>query len=454
MNGNVHPSVWPSGPEEMRALRSLDGGVQARCAVLKPDRYGFFNPSAEGGFAVPRGAGLSFAAASFGKDVKSIELGSFDRVLGFDSATGQVEVEAGISLGALFRFLSPRGRYLPVQPGFGAITVGGCIACDVHGKNPAKDGTFIAHVQSLRLFHPDHGTIRLSDGEDPELFRATCGGFGLTGIIVSATLRTRQLTGWATETTVHRVADGNEAAMLLQRITATSDLAYGWLDCAAPYAASFGRGLVFETRIVAGGLAELELPAGRLSAAYGSKLPFCLMNRVTMRAINAAYGYRSRRTSGRSERGVAKALFPFHGNEQYFRLFGRKGFLEYQAIVPNNRVVEYLRIVRELGARYGVCFTLAVERVFTGRNDLLRFDGEGIGVAFELPRQGRAREFMGEMDKLVIESDSRPNIYKDSRIPRAVVEATYPQCDKFRAIRLAWDPRRRFRSEVSTRLGL
>lgn len=454
MSGRDPGVVWPAGPEEIRTLRSFDGGVQERCAVLQPDRYRFFSSSDDGAVAIARGAGLSFAAASFSKDAKSIELGSFDRVLDFDSANGQVVVEAGIALEALFRFLATRNRYLPVQPGHGSITVGGCIACDVHGKNPAKDGTFIQSVQSLRLFHPDHGTVQLSDDDDRELFRATCGGFGLTGIILSATLRTRQLPGWATETTVHQAADGNEAASVLRRITATTDLAYAWLDCAWPSASRFGRGLVFETRITSGGSAEAKVQPGRLSAVHGNRLPFCLLNRWVMRAINATYSYRSRRTFRRGGRGVGEVIFPIHGNEIYFRLFGRNGFLEYQAIVPHDRVADYLRFTRELANLYDVSFTLAIERVFAGQNDLLRFDGDGMAIAFEFPRRRRAQQFMAELDKFVIESGSRPNIYKDSRIPRGVVEATYPECGKFRAIRIAWDPRRRFRSEVSERLGL
>jgi decaprenylphospho-beta-D-ribofuranose 2-oxidase len=253
---------------------------------------------------------------------------------------------------------------------------------------------------------------------------------------------------------VHRVQDANEAAALVRRVSATSDLAYAWLDCARPKAASFGRGLVFDTRLASGGTADTDLPPARLTPEHGRRIPFCLMNGWSMSAINLAHAYRSRRAARLQDGGLPKVLFPIHGNELYFRLFGRNGFLEYQAVVPHGRVEEYVRRVRELGARFGICFTLAIARVFRGQNDLLRFDGEGIGFAFELPRQGRALDFMAAVDDFVTEIGARPNIYKDSRLPRAVVEASYPDCDKFRAIRRAWDPRRRFRSELSERLGI
>jgi decaprenylphospho-beta-D-ribofuranose 2-oxidase len=432
----------------------MDGGVQAKCAVLRPDRYRFFSATPDGAVSIARGAGLSFAAASFGADAYSVELGSFDRVLGFDSKSGQIDVEAGTTLETLYRFLTPRGRYLPVQPGFGSITVGGCIACDVHGKNPARDGTFIAQVESLRLFHPDHGTIVLSNTRESELFRATCGGFGLTGIIIAATLRTRALPGWATDSTVHRIEDGNQAVGLLRQVTETSDLAYAWLDCARPHVSSFGRGLVFSTRIVSGGTVNAELTAGRLSPAHGSTMPFSLMNRWTVRTINLVYGYRSRRDAGRQEDGLPKVLFPIHGNELYFRLFGRNGFNEYQMILPHGRVPDCLQLIHDLAVRYSISITLAIARVFAGRNDLLRFDGDGISFALELPRHRTSLLFMADIDRFILEAGGRPNLYKDSRLPRAVFEATYQECDTFRAIRRAWDPRRRFRSELSERLYL
>jgi decaprenylphospho-beta-D-ribofuranose 2-oxidase len=453
MSASAH-RIWPGGPELPQLLRTMDGGVSARAIVLRPDRHGFFTPGPDGTASVARGGGLSYAAASFGAGIKSIDLGAFDRVLDFDQQTGDVEVEAGITLGALYRFLAPRGRYLPVQPGYVSITVGGCIGSDVHGKNPARDGTFIAQVASLRLFHPDHGIILLSDMQDAELFRATCGGLGLTGIIVAATLRTRALPGWSTETTITPVGNATEAAAALPQIARGTDLAYAWLDCARPRAGSFGRGLMFDIRITEGGTPDVGKLRAPLSAANCNRAPLCLMNRWSVRAINLAHAHRSRRAAGRRDSGLLNVLFPILGNELYFHLFGRAGFHEYQAILPRARAGDYLELARELSARGNVCITHAIVRPFTGRNDLLRFDGDGISVGLHVPRNRRSGPFLAGLDRFVIEAGGRPNIYKDSRLPRAVFEATYPEAEKFRAIRRAWDPRRRFRSELADRLAL
>src|SRR4029077_405225 len=123
--------------------------------------------------SIARGAGLSFSAASFGPNAVTVDLATFNRILDFDSSAGVVEVEAGLTLGVLFYFLEKRGFYLPVQPGYPAISVGGCIAADVHGKNSARDGTFIRQVQSVRLFHPSHGLVEVSPETENDLFRAT-----------------------------------------------------------------------------------------------------------------------------------------------------------------------------------------------------------------------------------------------------------------------------------------
>ena len=123
-------------------------------------------------------------------------------------------------------------------------------------------------------------------------------------------------------------------------------------------------------------------------------------------------------------------------------------------ILPHARVGDCLALARELASRYSVCITLVIVRVFTGRSDLLHFDGDGTSVAFHVPRSPASVRFLAGLDAFVVEAGGRPNIYKDSRLPRAVFEATYPEAEEFRAIRQSWDPKRRFRSELSERLGL
>ncbi len=165
---------------------SFDGAVRASTIVYKPDRYSFWDGIETG---ISRGAGLSYTAASFSKAGASVDHTSFNRILDWDSETGIVEVETGITLGELYRFALARGFFLPVQPGHPKITIGGCIGADAHGKNQFRDGTFISIVESLRLFHPAHGILELSRSSDPQLFALTCGGYGLTGNVLTTRFR-------------------------------------------------------------------------------------------------------------------------------------------------------------------------------------------------------------------------------------------------------------------------
>ncbi len=176
-------------------LVSFDGGVRAGVQIARPDKLRFWTDGDWSAMpaAISRGAGLSYAAASFGAGAVSLEHHYYDRLIAFDEATGELTVEAGANLWTCQRFLLSRGFFLPCHPGHGRITIGGCVAADVHGKNPWRDGTFSAQVRRLTLLHPDHGVLTLDRDNDPDLLSLTCGAFGLTGHILTVTLATRPL---------------------------------------------------------------------------------------------------------------------------------------------------------------------------------------------------------------------------------------------------------------------
>ncbi|HUC17974.1 MAG TPA: FAD-binding oxidoreductase [Acetobacteraceae bacterium] len=448
---------WPAGAISRRHLRSFDGGVGIECEVQCPDRYAFFEPSGTGRHAIPRGAGLSYSAASFGADAVSVEIGAFDRILAFEPAVPIVEVEAGITLGALFRFLAAHRLYLPVQPGHGAISIGGCIAADVHGKNQARDGTFINQVEAIRLFHPDHGMVELSRTQNPDVFHATCGGYGLTGVIVVARLRPRPMTGDAVDITTHIVPDALEGARLLRHLARESDFVYSWHDFTRT-GRGFGRGYVVAARFVTtdtasrGSSTSMKVP--KLSADSPRVPPISALNRWTMPLLNFAYFQAQRRHSSPRRSTLPQSMFPVQGSESYFRLFGPAGFHEYQVILPHDGFAEFLAGVRREIARKGIAVALASAKLFVGAHDLLRFSGEGICFALNIPRNQRSADFLAALDQMTIGLGGRPNIIKDSRLPRSVLEASFPECDRFRGIVQRWDPSRRFRSELSSRLGL
>jgi len=446
----------PRSAESSFSAISFDGYDLGQCAFQRPDRYAFFDYLSTARRLIARGAGLSYAAASFGRKSVSIEMTSFDRILRFSEQDRIIEVEAGMRLGKLFEFLAHHELYLPVQPGHGALSIGGCIAADVHGKNPLRDGTFINQIQSLRLFHPGHGIVEISNDCNPDLFRTTCGGYGSTGIIISACLRAAPIPASAVEIEVTSVSNAHEIAAQLVAAVTDCDFLYSWHDCTNP-SGVFGRGYLVKGRFV-------NVPAAscaraprrhtrRLSADSRAAGGVNIYNCWSTRLMNLAYN-RMTRNIGARVQTLDRALFPIHGSEWYFRAFGKSGFHEYQALVPVKLFDRYMSGARHAIRKSRVPITLASAKLFGGNADLLRFCGEGISFALNFPRGGGATELMRDLDFLLGEVGGRPNIIKDSRLPQATVIAAYPEYSRFRSILHAWDPNRVFRSELTDRLGL
>jgi decaprenylphospho-beta-D-ribofuranose 2-oxidase len=437
-------------PRERRIFRSFDGGASCSGEAVRPETYRSLRDfgSCDLPF-IPRGQGLSYAAASFGASSLSIDMRAFDRILDYDSKSGDVVVEAGITLGALHRFLRGKWRYLSAQPGHGSITVGGAIAANVHGKNQARDANFDAQVVDVKLLHPTHGMQILSSSVNSDVFEATCGGFGLTGVIVSARLKTQPLASDEMELTVHEVDDPVAGAKLMQRLAPSVALVHSWHDFTRPEGDGF---VVSGTFAADQDVRPLPAQMVSLSADWRAAFPPSLINATSIRAMNALY--RKLNRPGSLRMPVTSALFPIHGKESYFKLFGRRGFLEYQAVVPDAAFAEYVARVREAARKFGTPIALAAGKYFSGKASLLKFSGTGICLAIDVPRNATSHLLFDAFDRILLDTNSIPNIVKDSRLPPAVVEAAYPEYGRFKKIVSTWDPRRLFRSELSQRLGL
>lgn len=451
---DVKAAAAPS-PQAAARLVSFDGGIAATTRVQRPDRYRYFTASnMPEGRRISRGAGLSYAAASFGEGGISVEHGAFNRILGFDSAAGTVRVEPGITLLELHRFLAGKQLYLPIQPGHGSITVGGCVAADVHGKNHQRDGSFVNQVLGLTLFHPDHGELALSRTDNPSLFELTCGGYGLTGHIVSVDLRASPLPGASVHIQAHRTQEVESGFEQLRRASLQADFAYSWHDFARG-GSGFGAGFT-----VAASFSDTRPERGRgrtvpqsLTPESRGQLPISLLNRWTAGAFNRAYSLRTALAGVRTV-DVASALFPAQEAQVYFKLFGRGGFHEYQVVVPWANVTSYMSEIHDYVRGKPLAVTLASAKCFGASRKLLRFSGEGLCFALNIPRDAQAPAFLQFLDRLLPQVGGIPNLIKDSRLPRSVVDACYAEADLFRSQLGAFDPKRRFRSELSTRLGL
>jgi decaprenylphospho-beta-D-ribofuranose 2-oxidase len=438
-----------------RRLASLDRQTILTADVVETDRWRDIL-ALDARPMIARGAGLSYVAASFGNNAPSVGMDRFDRILAFDAGARRIEVEAGVSLGKLHRFLGGHGLYLPVQPGHPQITVGGCIAANVHGKNQFREGTFRRLVESLVLFHPAKGVVTCSPNDNAEAFELTVGGLGLTGIILSAVLRLEPLPGGAVEVEHIPVADLAEGFRRLVELQADYDMLYGWHDLAR-FGGDAGRGYLVAARFREGDAPAGPLPGWRTldpSAASRRRLP--VFNPATMPWVNRAYRHLGLRRPGPTRLSLFEFLFPAVGKEFYFDFFGNAGLIEVQALVPHaavagGYVAEFLALYR----RHGVPVPLTTVKAFAGERRLLHYDGAGISFTLDTFADAASLALLAEFDALNSRFGAITSVMKDSRIAAETVQAQYGgQFDAFRARLRAYDPDRLFRSHLSERLGL
>lgn len=444
----------PATQPEQAVFRSFDGGEAERSRYCRPDRYRMVEAAVESSRVIARGGGYSYAAASFGASSLVVDMTRLDRVLRFEPDQRLIEVEAGASLERVLAVTAPRGLILPVQPGYPAITIGGCVAANVHGKNPYREGAFRSSILDLTLCHPRLGLLRISPDREPELFELSCGGYGLTGIIVAATLRLEPLPGYTVA--VERVPIDSLAAGLavVRARTEGASFAYTWH--AAPGSTSFGAGCAYVGDVVPGPLpsAGVVPPYSRLTAASRARLPLPLWNRMSSRLLGAGFRTLERARAGRREQPLFDALFPFAHRGEYLRLYGRRGLAEHQSLVPHAAAAEFLaRLEREvLVARAPV--VMASLKLFRGEPRFVRFEGDGVCVTLDLVRSADGLAFMDRLDRLVLDYGGLPHLIKDSRLPAAVAARAYPGYLEFRERRRAYDPDGRFRSALQARLEL
>ena len=391
---------------------------------------------------VPRGAGVSYVAASFGHGVVSQSMLAFDRLLGFDATTGVLDVEAGVSIAAVQRFALAQGWYLPVAPGHPRASIGGCIAANVHGKNPARDGCFAAVTGRMRLFHPQLGWRDAVVGD--ALWRATLGGFGMTGCIVTAQLQLQPAYA-RVGLQQHKVGNLSEAATLM-RDNASAMLLYGWHD-GRP--AHFGAGLI---RI---GHAEGEASASRMPRvrlpARMPVLPVRLWYRPTLAVANTVL---RARWQGNPSMTLGDALLPLNGAAPYFAAYGLRGMLESQWLLPHDRFDEFAAQLEVQVRRLCPLIPLISSKLFAGQSDGPAFDGKGISLALHVPADRRGQAFLGVLTELALAHQGRPNPVKQSGLSAEVLRHALPQLGDWQVRVAAHDPGQMQYSELGSRLGL
>lgn len=407
---------------------------------------------------IARGLGRSYGdpAQNAGGDVLSMT--ALAGVHEFDPVSGVVTVDAGLSIDALLGLLVPAGRFMSVVPGTANVTVGGALASDIHGKNHHRDGSFGEHVISFVLQTPAGERLTVDRDSLPEVFDATVGGMGLTGVVLEATLRSIPIDSTSMRVDIERAADLDDA---MARMT-SRDEAYrysvAWIDCLAG-GARLGRSVLLrgdharredlDDRQGCG----LDWPAPvRVSAPPW--VPNGLLSAPGMRAFNELWFRRAPREPRDRLESMRSFFFPLDAITSWNRLYGGRGFVQYQLVVPLGQERAVRTVLEQLGSR-GCPSFLGVLKRFGRQRGILSFAMEGWTLALDIPaRVPNLHSLLDDMDVLVAEAGGRVYLAKDARMKPEVVKAMYPRLDEWRELRARLDPGSVMQSDLSRRLEL
>lgn len=407
---------------------------------------------------IARGNGRSYGDAAVNTDLTLSMLGA-DRILGFDSQTGLLQCEAGVLLDDILRTFVPRGWFPPVVPGTRFVTVGGLIAADVHGKNHHHAGTFGAHVESLTLAVASGEVLECSRTANADLLRATIGGMGLTGLILSAAFRMLPI---ETAYVLQEVLPAGNLDEAMAQFEASRDWPYSvaWLDTLAGGRA-LGRGLVMRGRPLERRALPAPLARDPLRAAPGRLLtvpcdaPSALLNRVSIGMFNALY-YRLGRA-----RGAARPVhfepffFPLDRIGAWNRLYGRRGFVQYQCVLPKAESRGIAALLARIADAGQGSFLAVLKLLGPGRAGLLSFPMEGYTLALDFPLRDGTLALLDTLDAVTHAHGGRVYLAKDACCTPERVRQGYPEWDAFSAVRAAAaGPAPRFASGLSQRLAL
>ncbi len=408
---------------------------------------------------IARGNGRSYGDAALNPNL-TLSMLAMDRMRAFDEKTGLLTCEAGVLLADILATFVPRGWFPPVVPGTKFVTVGGMIAADIHGKNHHCDGTFGAHVESLTLATADGEIRECSRTEHADLFRATLGGMGLTGVILSASFRLRPIeTAFVMQETL-AARDLDEAFALFEE---SRDWPYSvaWIDCLAR-GAKLGRSLMMRGAFIQRNALPPRLasdplrvpPAGKLAVLVDA--PSVLLNRYSISLFNELYYWVGRARSGARPVHFDPFFFPLDRIEAWNRLYGRKGFVQYQCVLPKSESPTGIAALLERIAASEQGSFLAVLKLFGPAGDgLMSFPMEGYTLALDFPMRKGTPALLNDLDEITHRHGGRVYLAKDSCCTPEWVREGYPQRDTFEAVRAeAAGTAPSFVSALSRRLAL
>jgi FAD/FMN-containing dehydrogenase len=406
------------------------------------------------GAVLTRGLGRSYGDSSLPPPGRHLVAGSVlaDRLLAFDPETGVLRAEAGFPLMKLNRLFLPRGWFTPVSPGTHYVTLGGMVAADVHGKNHHVAGCFGQHVRRLRLRVADGRVIECGDEHEPELFRATLGGMGLTGHILEIEFQMRRIASpWMWQES-EQVPDFDTALARLEQAGTQWPFTVCWSDMLAP-GGRMGRGLLMKTRWAEPHEAPRTPPRWRNAPSLPVMMPSWLLQPWMVGIGNRLMYLQHGR---RMKTGVVHpetSFYPLDVLRNWNRLYGRRGFTQYQAVLPGpSSHPRHWRLLRTLRERRAPVYLCVIKDCGAEGKGMLSFPKPGVSYALDLPVGPETQALVDALNEVVIEEGGRIYLAKDAFTRAEHFRAMEPRLDAFNAVRRRWDPDGRLKSAQSIRV--
>ncbi len=397
---------------------------------------------------IPYGNGRSYGDSALSENIINVKPRNL--FLSFDESKGLIHIQSGVLLSEILDAVVPRGWFFKVTPGTKLITVGGAIASDVHGKNHHIAGCFSECIDMFNLMLPDGEIVKCSKQENQELFHATCGGMGLTGVILDVKISLKKINSKFIDQTTIKTKNLKETFEVFEN---NKDKTYSvaWIDCLAKDD-ELGKCLLMVGDFRDDGKLNYKTER-KVNVPFN--FPSFSLNTFTVKAFNWLYYGKVKERVSKQRVDIDTFFYPLDAIGNWRRIYGKKGFTQYQFILPKETSFDGLKKILKTIAYSGKGSFLAVLKLYGKANDnYLSFPMEGYSLALDFKIEKGLFKLLDQLDEIVIDHGGRIYLAKDVRVSKEVFEQGYPQIDKFRELRKKYKMDEKFNSLQSRRVGI
>jgi decaprenylphospho-beta-D-ribofuranose 2-oxidase len=428
-------------------LSGFNNYPEFNCKLIRPEKYHDLVPVLPS--CIARGSGLSYSDAAINEQGSVISTTRLNRFLSFDCDQGILVAEAGLTLREICEVVVPNGWFLPVIPGSSGVSLGGAIAADVHGKNHVHAGSFSQHIAWIELITACGDRLHCSSSEQSDIFWATVGGMGLTGLISIVSLALKKIESPFMRISTTVTPDLGQTLARLEDASCENTYSVAWLD-------GYARGVVTTASHVAGD-EEVALQKKQWPEAISIpfKFPFNVINSLSIYGFNYAYYAAQKSRSVPYYLSYQEYFFPLEKIKNWSFLYGKNGFIQYQCVFPSAHALMGIQELLEFFQRHGViCALIVLKKLGQSNQASLSFAKEGITIAIDIPFSKKIFDILESADGLILKYDGRVYLAKDVRLTQANFFQMYPNYLLWKKIKYQVDPKNIFQSALSTRLLL